>query len=118
MKLCQRVATAPVTSGKTGLTMDSREREESAPRTAWEHVHTQTPAGTIVEVSCEINTQHSAVVSAQALKGAPHAARRSAWVALAAALMLPGCRMRSRGAIARAACLRCKRERCERERAG
>jgi len=70
MKLCQQVAAAPVTSA-TGLTMDPREREGAAPRTVWEHAHTQTPGGTIVEVSCAINTEHSAVVSAQPLNGVP-----------------------------------------------
>jgi len=70
-KLCQQVAVAPITSASTGLTLDPREREEAAPRTAWETAQTRTPGGTIIEVSCGINAQQSAVVSAQALKGAP-----------------------------------------------
>ena len=31
----------------------------------------QTPGGTVVEVNCGINSEHSTVVTAQALKGQP-----------------------------------------------
>lgn len=68
--ICERVAKQPVVESNTGLTVDSREREGDSARTSWENTSMQTPGGTTIAVNCGINSEHSTVVTAQALKGA------------------------------------------------
>ncbi|HEY6419330.1 MAG TPA: hypothetical protein VIX59_10030 [Candidatus Binataceae bacterium] len=68
--ICEKLAKQAVDSA--GLIEDPREREEgSASRTEWENSSMQTPGGTTVAINCGINTEHNAVVTAQALKGEP-----------------------------------------------
>jgi len=69
--VCEQIAKQPVVESNTGLTVDPREREGNSARTSWEHTTMQTPGGTTIAVNCGINAEHSSVVSAQALKGAP-----------------------------------------------
>jgi hypothetical protein len=69
--LCEKIAKQPVVESNTGLTVDAREREGNSARTSWEHTTMQTPGGTTIAINCGINAEHSSVVSAQALKGAP-----------------------------------------------
>ena len=69
--ICEQIAKQPVVESNTGLTVDPREREGNSARTSWVHTSMQTPGGTSVAINCGINSEHSSVVSAQALKGAP-----------------------------------------------
>lgn len=69
--ICEQIAKQPVVESNTGLTVDPREREGNSARTSWVHTSTQTPGGTTIAINCGINSEHSSVVSAQALKGAP-----------------------------------------------
>jgi len=69
--VCEQIAKQPVVESNTGLTVDTREREGNSARTSWEHTSMQTPGGTTIAINCGINAEHSSVVSAQALKGAP-----------------------------------------------
>jgi hypothetical protein len=69
--ICEQIAKQPVVESNTGLTVDAREREGDSARTSWVQTSTQTPGGTTIAVNCGINSEHSSVVSAQALKGAP-----------------------------------------------
>lgn len=69
--ICEQIAKQPVVDSNTGLTVDAREREGNSARTSWEQTSTQTPGGTTIAIRCGINAEHSSVVSAQALKGAP-----------------------------------------------
>ena len=69
--ICERIAKQPVVESNTGLTVDAREREGNSARTSWENTSMQTPGGTTIAIKCGINAEHSSVVSAQALKGAP-----------------------------------------------
>jgi hypothetical protein len=69
--ICEQIAKQPVVESNTGLTVDAREREGNSARTSWEHTSMQTPGGTSIAINCGINAEHSSVVSAQALKGAP-----------------------------------------------
>ncbi len=68
--ICEQIAKQPVVESNTGLTVDPREREGNSARTSWVHTSTQTPGGTTIAINCGINSEHSSVVSAQALKGA------------------------------------------------
>jgi hypothetical protein len=68
-KVCEQIARKPVQTN--GMELGEREREESGPRTSWEQTGITTPGGTRVGFSCGINNEHSAVVSAHALKGPP-----------------------------------------------
>jgi len=69
--ICEKIAKQPVVESNTGLTVDAREREGNSARTSWVHTSAQTPGGTTIAINCGINSEHSSVVSAQALKGAP-----------------------------------------------
>jgi hypothetical protein len=68
--LCEQIAKQPVVESNTGLTVDPREREGNSARTSWVNTSMQTPGGTTIAVNCGINSEHSTVVTAQALKGA------------------------------------------------
>lgn len=67
--ICEQMAKQPVVESNTGLTVDSREREGDSARTSWVNTSMQTPGGTTIAVNCGINSEHSTVVTAQALKG-------------------------------------------------
>jgi hypothetical protein len=67
--ICEQMAKQPVVESNTGLTVDSREREVDSARTSWVNTSMQTPGGTTIAVNCGINSEHSTVVTAQALKG-------------------------------------------------
>jgi hypothetical protein len=69
--ICEQVAKQASVASNSGLTLDPREREGNQARTTWEHTSMQTPGGTAIEVNCGINSEHSTVVTAQALKGQP-----------------------------------------------
>lgn len=69
--VCEQIAKQPAVESNTGLTVDAREREGNSARTSWEHTSMRTPGGTTIAINCGINSEHSTVVSAQALKGAP-----------------------------------------------
>ena len=69
--ICEQIAKQPVVESNTGLTVDPREREGNSARTSWVQTSTQTPGGTTIAIKCGINAEHSSVVTAQALKGAP-----------------------------------------------
>jgi hypothetical protein len=62
---------APVIDSATGQSHDATEREHSQLRTARESVSYQIPNGSMIEIACEINTEHSSVVYAHLLPGAP-----------------------------------------------
>lgn len=68
-KVCEEIARKPVETN--GMELGEREREESGARTSWEQTSITTPGGTHIGFSCGINSEHSAVVSAHALKGPP-----------------------------------------------
>jgi hypothetical protein len=68
-KVCEEIARKPVTVN--GVELGEREREQAGLRTNWEQTTITTPGGTHVAFSCGINAEHSAVVSAHALKGPP-----------------------------------------------
>jgi hypothetical protein len=70
-KVCQEMKDAPVVDSQTGQTQDATAREHSQLRTARESVSYQIPNGSMIEVACEINTEHSSVVYAHLLPGAP-----------------------------------------------
>jgi hypothetical protein len=68
--ICEQIAKQPVVESNTGLTVDAREREGNSARTSWVQTSTQTPGGTTIAIKCGINSEHSSVVTAEALKGA------------------------------------------------
>lgn len=70
-RVCQEMKDAPVIDSATGQSHDATEREHNQLRTARESVSYQIPNGSMIEVACEINTEHSSVVYAHLLPGAP-----------------------------------------------
>lgn len=70
-RVCQEIRNRPGVDAMTGQTQDQTEREQNAPRTDSRFVSYQIPNGSVVEVQCEINTQHNTVVYAHLMPGPP-----------------------------------------------
>jgi hypothetical protein len=70
-RVCQELRNAPVVGSGSGRTLDQIEREQNSARTASEFFSYQIPGGALVSVECEINTEHSTVVYAHLMPGAP-----------------------------------------------
>jgi len=68
-KVCQQMKNSPVVDAGTGLTEDQTEREQNSDRTDSRFMSYQIPNGSVIEVQCEINNEHSAVVYAHVMKG-------------------------------------------------
>lgn len=69
-RVCQSMRNGPVVSSN-GLTEDATEMEQNQPRTAREFTSYQVPNGSLLQVSCEINTAHRSVVYAHLMPGPP-----------------------------------------------
>jgi hypothetical protein len=69
-RVCQEMKDRPVVDSQTGELHDRTEREQNQARTASETFWYQIPNGSMIEVACEINTEHSSVVYAHLLPGA------------------------------------------------
>jgi hypothetical protein len=79
-RVCQELRNAPVVGSASGRTLDQTEREQNSARTASEFFSYQIPGGALVYVECEINTEHSTVVYAHVMPGAPLTATDIAYI--------------------------------------
>jgi hypothetical protein len=70
-RVCQELRKRPVVDSQTGLTYDRTEVEQNSQRTMTEFLPYQVPNGSMLEVQCEINSEHSTVVYAHLMPGGP-----------------------------------------------
>jgi hypothetical protein len=70
-RVCQELRNKPVVDSETGLTYDTTEVEQNAPRTVEEFTSLQIPNGALVQVECEMNTLHHSVVYAHLMPSPP-----------------------------------------------
>jgi hypothetical protein len=70
-RVCQELKDRPVIDSATGQTQDRTEREQNASRTDSRFVSYPIPNGSVVEVQCDINTEHNSVVYAHLMPGPP-----------------------------------------------
>ena len=70
-RVCQELRNKPVVDSATGLTYDTTEVEQNAPRTVEEFTSMRVPNGSVIQVECEMNTLHHSVVYAHLMPMPP-----------------------------------------------
>lgn len=70
-RVCQELRNKPVINSMTGLTEDATEVEQNSARTAMEFTTLAVPNGSVIQVQCEMNSQHHTVIYAHQMPGPP-----------------------------------------------
>jgi hypothetical protein len=70
-RVCQELRNKPVIDSRTGLTEDATEVEQNSSRTAMKFTTLAVPNGSVIQVQCEMNTEHHTVVYAHQMPGPP-----------------------------------------------